>query len=120
MLLLTTTNRLDSIVQLLSAFLIFIFVLILAVFTTRFTAGLQRNQLSSPNVEVLETFKITQSKFIQVVRIGTKYFAYIVCKDTVTLLGEMTKEDILEFKNKKKDSAIDMSFKEIFDKLKKK
>ena len=54
-----------------------------------------------------------------VVNIGKKYFSYVVCKDTVTLLGEMTKDDISEFNKAETGSPVNVNFKEILDKLKK-
>ena len=99
MLISSTSNGLDSIVQLLTVLLIFIFVLVLTYYVTKFTAGLQNGKLSSAGVEILMTFKIAPNKYIQVVKIGGKYFSYAVCKDTGT--------------------AMNISFKDIFDKLKK-
>ncbi len=119
MLLSLTTNRFDSIVQLLTVVLIFIFVLALTYFVTKLSVGIQKGRMFSPNVEILETFRIAPTKYIQVVRIGEKYFSYVVCKDTVTLLGELTKDDISEFNKAETGKAMNVSFKEIFDKLKK-
>ena len=70
--------------------------IVLSYYVTKFTAGLQNGKLSSAGVEILMTFKIAPNKYIQVVKIGGKYFSYAVCKDTVTLLGELTKDDISE------------------------
>jgi len=119
MLLSSTSKRADSIGQLLTVILIFIFVLALTYFATKLTAGLQRGRLAGSNVEILETFKIAPTKFIQVARIGNKYFSYVVCKDTVTLLGEMTEEDISSLEKEGKETAVNLNFKEIFDKFKK-
>ena len=119
MLLSSTSKRFDSIGQLLTVTLIFIFVLALTYFATKLTAGLQKGRLAGSNVEVLETFKIAPTKYIQVVRIGEKYFSYIVCKDTVTLLGELTKEDIAAFHKTETETAVNMNFKEISDKFRK-
>ncbi len=119
MLLLSTSNRFDSIGQLLTVILIFIFVLALTYFATKLTAGLQKGRLAGSNVEVLETFRIAPTKYIQVVRIGGKYFSYVVCKDTVTLLGEMTEDDISEFNKTETGATVNVTFKEILDKLKK-
>lgn len=119
MLLSSTSKRFDSIGQLLTVTLIFIFVLALTYFATKLTAGLQKGRLAGSNVEVLETFKIAPTKYIQVVRIGEKYFSYIVCKDTVTLLGELTKEDITAFHKAETETAVNMNFKEILDKFRK-
>ena len=119
MLLSSTSKQYDSIGQLFTVILIFIFVLALTYFATKLTAGLQKGRLAGSNVEVLETFKIAPTKYIQVVRIGEKYFSYIVCKDTVTLLGELTKEDISVFHKAEAQTAVNMNFKEILDKFRK-
>ena len=60
-------------------------------------------------MEIVETLKIAPTKYIQVVRIGEKYFSYVVCKDTVTLLGELAKDDITEFA-KDGENALAVSF----------
>lgn len=119
MLLSSTSNRFDSIVQLLTLVLVFIFVLALAYVAAKLTAGIQKSRFSGANVEIIETFKIAPTKYIQVVRIGGKYFSYVVCKDTVTLLGEMTKDDISELDKAETGSTVNMNFKEILDKFKK-
>ena len=119
MLLSSTSRRVDSIGQLLTVILIFIFVLALTYFATKLTAGLQKGRLAGSNVEVLETFKIAPTKYIQVVRIGEKYFSYVVCKDTVTLLGEMTKEDVSALDKAETGTTVNMNFKEILDKFRK-
>lgn len=119
MLLSSTSKRFDSIGQLLTVILIFIFVLALTYVATKLTAGLQKGRLAGSNVEILETFKIAPTKYIQVVRIGKKYFSYVVCKDAVTLLGEMTEDEIVTQAKEETEPAVNMKFKEIFDKLKK-
>lgn len=109
---------LDSIVQLITVILIFIFVLALTYFTTKFTAKLQMGRFQNANVEIIETYKIAPTKYIQLVRIGEKYFSYVVCKETVTLLGELAKEDITGFEQKEQNTA-GISFKDIFEKFRK-
>ncbi len=111
-------DRAESIGQLLTVFLIFIFVLVLTYFATKFTAGLQKNRMTGANVEILETVKIAPTKYIQIVRIGEKYFSYVVCKDTVTLLGELSADDI-SVPEKGGNAANNMSFKDILEKFKK-
>ena len=108
-------SSLDSIVQLFTVLLIFIFVLVLTYFTTRFAGGLQKQSMLSPNVDIVETFRLAQNKYLQIIRVGEKYFSIVVCKDTVTLLGEMTKDDITIPDTK---IGTTMSFQEILDKAK--
>ena len=112
---LLTSNRLDSIVQLITVIFIFVFVLALTYLTTKFAAGFQRGQMMSPNMDIVETLKLSQNKYIQIVRVGDKYFSIVVCKDTVTLLGEISKDEITI-----PDTGIGsaVSFQEILDKAK--
>ena len=109
---------LGSIGELFTVILIFIFVLALTYFTTKFTAKLQMGRYQNANVEIIETYKIAPTKYIQVVRIGEKYFSYVVCKETVTLLGELAKEDIKSIEQHEQSTA-GLNFKEIFEKFKK-
>ena len=78
-------------------------------------AGVQKGKMMSPNIEVIETFKLAQNKYIQIVRIGEKYFSIVLCKDTVTLLGEIAKDDITI-----QESGLGktLSFQEILNKAK--
>lgn len=108
-------TSLDSFVQLMTALLIFAFVLVLTYFTTKFTAGFQKEKMRSPNVEVIDTFKLSNTKLIQIIRTGDHYYSVIACKDTVTLLGELSPEEV-----KLQESGLGktMSFQEILDKAK--
>ena len=48
----------------------------------------------SGNIQVLETLKITQNKYIQIVRVGNHFYAIAIGKDTMTLLGELSEDEI--------------------------
>lgn len=110
-----TATSIDSIVQLMTAVLIFAFVLVITYLTTKFTAGFQKSRMMSPNVDVVETFKLSTNKYIQIIQIGEKLYAVVVCKDTVTLLGEMTKDEITIPES---TLGTTLSFQEILDKAK--
>lgn len=89
------SNRgINSIAQFLTVLLIFIGVLALTYFTTRWIASYQKGKMISGNIHVLETFKITQNKYVQIIRVGEHYYAIAIGKDTVTLLGELKEEEI--------------------------
>ena len=108
-------SGLDSLVQLITALLIFAFVIVLTYFTTKFTAGLQKEKMRSPNVEVVESFRLSNTKMIQIIRTGNHYYSVIACKDTVTLLGELSPEEITA---QEAGLIKTMSFQEILDKAK--
>lgn len=86
----------NGFIQFLTVFVIFIIVVVICAFTTKFVAGYQKNKMMSGNIQVLETFKIAPNKYIQIVKIGDKYFALGIGKDSVNNLGELN-EDSLDF-----------------------
>lgn len=108
------SSRFDSIWQLFSVSIVFIIVLGLAYFTTKWIAKIQKKQILNKNIEVIETFKITTNKYIQIVRTGGKYLVIAIAKDTVTMLTEIEKEQI-DLSNNLESKE---SFSEILNKIK--
>ncbi|MGN0408501.1 MAG: flagellar biosynthetic protein FliO [Bacteroides sp.] len=113
----STNNAISAVAQLITLILIFIFVLALTYFTTRFVGHYQKLRMSGSNIQIMETFRISNSKYMQIVKIGKKYFAIAVCKDTVTYLCELDGEDLI-YNSVSTESHSD-NFKAILDKLKK-
>ena len=72
-------------------------------------------QNAGKNIEVLETYRISQSKYIQIVKIGKKNVAIAVSKDTVTLLTTLEEGDV----SFPEDEGEGKSFKDILAGLKK-
>lgn len=105
----------SSISQLLTVLLIFIFVLFLTYWTTRLAGGYKKQQMSGKNIQVMETVGISSSKYLQIVKVGSKCFVIGVSKDTITYLCEI-KEEELDFSN---NGGAGESFKSILEKLKK-
>ena len=105
------TGTTDSYAQLITVLLVFVLVLGVTAVTTKWLAGYQKQQSANANVEVIETTRITANKYIQIVRIGETYKAIAVCKDTITLLGEVPKEQLVS-RNPVQGT---MNFKEFLD-----
>lgn len=109
------SESVDSISQFITVLFIFLFVLAITYITTRWIANYQKGKSYAQNLEVIETLKITTNKFIQIVRVGDKYLAMAICKDTVTMLTELDKDSlVLESDGK----IADASFKSVLDKVK--
>lgn len=89
----------NGIVQLITVAVLFIVVLVMTYFTTRFIGNYQKGHMSCNNIQIVETMRLSQNKLIQIVYISDKYFAIAVCKDTVTLLGELNGSDIIVSQN---------------------
>ena len=115
--LLSVTSGIDSVVQFFTVLFIFVFVLGVTYFTTRYIAGIQKEQYKTGNMELIETLRISNNKYLQIVRAGDRYFCMAVCKDTVTMLGEIQKEEMV-FSENNLNANID--FRKILEKMKQK
>lgn len=114
--LLVTTSAIDSAAQLLTVIVLFIVVLIATWLTTRYIAGVQKGKLSGSNFETVDTFRLSQNKYVQIIRIGHRYLAVAVCKDTVTVLCEL-QEDEITFRDEAFTQKA-VSFENFFNKAK--
>ncbi|MCR4907791.1 MAG: flagellar biosynthetic protein FliO [Lachnospiraceae bacterium] len=83
-----------SIVELLTVLIIFVFVLFLTVYVTRFVAGFEKNRMKGSNIEVIEAQRFSRDKYIMIVRTGSRFLAVAVSKNDVTLLCELEEESI--------------------------
>lgn len=108
----------ESIWQLFCVFLIFLFVLAVTYFTTRFIGQYQKTQAFNRNIEVIETFRIANNKYLQIVRAADKYLVIAVCKDTVTMLAELS-GDSVEKLPQKGELLESESFQAIMEKARK-
>ena len=109
MVLLTGTP--GSYAQFITVLLIFVVVLGITAVVTRWLASYQKQQSVNENIEVIETTRIANNKYIQIIRAGEKYMVIAVCKDTVTTLGEIPEDSL-----KATRPVQNFGFKELLDK----
>lgn len=105
----------DAYLQLITLLIIFVVVLAVTAATTKWIADYQKQQGVNRNIEIIETTKIAQGKWIQIVRVGEIYKIIAVCKDTVTDLGEVPVEQLIVVGG----GAMNLSFKELLEKVSK-
>ncbi|MBR1930413.1 MAG: flagellar biosynthetic protein FliO [Lachnospiraceae bacterium] len=101
----------SSYVQLITVLIVFVFVLGLTAWLTKWLSEYQKQQGTNCNIEVIETSRISNNKYIQIVRVGATYVAMAVCKDTVTVLCQVPEEQLQLTTGQKQ------SFKELLDKM---
>ena len=114
---LTVSNSMNSYLQFMTVLILFVFVLGITYFVTKWIGGYQKSRSFNANVEVIETFHLANNKYIQIIRVGKKYLAVAIGKDSVTMLTEIPEEQLML-----SDGVDDIqpSFKELFEKLQKK
>lgn len=84
-----------SFVNILSLLLIFVLVLVMAYFSTKFVAKIQANNVNNKsNIRIIESFRLGNNKFIAIVKIGGDYYAVALGKEEVTFIDKLDPEGL--------------------------
>ena len=119
MILMDISSGWESFVQLISVLLIFVFVLIITLVTTRWIARYQQGMMYNRNIQVIETLRVSNNKYIQIIKTGKKYLVISVCKDTICALTELSEDQLeLSVVDGENTERVSKNFQEILDKLK--
>lgn len=110
----------ESITSLIGLIAIFLLILAAAYFLTKWLGKTNFLQNSNRNITLVESFRINQTSFIQIIKIGSRYFVIGISKDHIEYLAEMEEEELKfpSFDVQKNTGSID--FKDILEKIKKK
>lgn len=101
----------DEYAQLIAVLVVFVVVLGVTAYTTKWIADYQKKQSINGNIEIIETSRLGSNKWIQIVRVGQTYKVLAISKDTITSLGEVPAEQLKEV-----SCGESLSFKELLDK----
>lgn len=111
---LAVSTWIANVLQLVAVIIVFILVLAATYFTTRFIGKSGMVQSHSKNIEVFETFKIAQNKYIQIIKLGSKYYAIGISKENVNFLTELSDEQLVFSET---GEVQQIAFKDIMEKL---
>lgn len=114
------SSKWESFFQLIGILLIFLFVLVITYVTTRWIAQYQQGIVKNKNIQVVETFRVSNNKFIQIIQVGKKYLVISVCKDVVNILTELKEEELVWMPSQEQSQGIkaNESFQEVLGRLK--
>ena len=84
------SSALGSFIQLLGVLIIFLFVLAITYFTTKWIGNYQKTNFANKNLQIVESIRVGNNKFIAIVKAGEVYLVVAVGKDDVTLLTQLT------------------------------
>lgn len=90
------SSSLNSFIQLVGVLLIFCFVLVMTYLVSKWIGGYQKGSMLNKNLRVVESIKIGTNKFICLVKAGEVYLVVAVGKDEVTMLTQLTEEQLSE------------------------
>ncbi|MGB8452108.1 MAG: flagellar biosynthetic protein FliO [Anaerocolumna sp.] len=102
----------NSLFQLIGVSILFLFILVVTYYTTKFVGGVKMGITKNSNFKILETYKITQNKFLQLIQIGSRYFVISIGKDDIRLLAELNENEIKQQGNIKSQKS---NFTEMFN-----
>ncbi len=108
----TSFTGLGNIMKLIGLIILCIIIIAASYYTTKFIGQKQMGNVGESNFKSIDVYRINQNKYIQILKVANKYLVIAVCKDTVTLLGELEESEIT-FKNRDKKRT----FKDILDKV---
>lgn len=111
----------ESFLQLISALLIFAFVLLITYFTTRWVGNYQKVRMKSRNLQVIESLSAGNNKSICLLKVGTEYLVVAIGKDEIHPLATLKEEQLtdLSFLSEGTDAMVSgESFQEILGQLK--
>lgn len=111
-------STLNNFFQLVGVLLIFIFVLAITYWTTRWIAKYQQGQTFNKNIKPVETFRVTNGKYIQILKVGEKYIVVAICKDSITMLTELKEEEMKEI-SLEMEQAPNLNFQQVLEDIKK-
>ena len=107
------SGKVEGAAQFLTVFVIFLLVLAITYYTTRFVGTYQKLQGFNRNFEAIETYRVTGNKYLQLVRVGKRYFVIAVGKDSLSLISEVSEDDIVV--DPDRGTAANDRFKQIFE-----
>ncbi len=84
----------QSILKLIGLIILCILIIAASYFVTRFIGNSKAGGLKSANFEALDAYRLSPNKYLQLIRIGSKFLVIAVCKDTVTYLCELEESEI--------------------------
>ncbi len=99
----------DSVLKLIGLIALCVLILIASYYTTKFVGKSQMKRQSGSNFQVIDACRLTQNKMLQLVRAGNKYLVIGLSKDKITLITELSEEDIIPPTKQRED----VKFKDI-------
>lgn len=113
----STLNSVDNFLQLIMLVIVFFVIMIVAYFVTRWIGSMSNIEGNHKNIRVIEGCRVGQNKFVQIVKVGSRYFVLGIGKDEISCIGEVKEEEIMISEDTIKPLP---DFNQIFTKIKEK
>ncbi len=109
------SSTISNIAELFGLLLVFVLILVLAYYTSKWIGKTGAGMgTKNHNITIIETLRLSQTKYLQIIKVVNKYIVIAVSKDHVEYLTEIDGDQLSSFE----DVAEAPSFKEILSKIK--
>ena len=118
---LSLNASMESFLQLISALLIFVFVLLITYYTTHWVGSYQKVRMRSKNLQVLESLSVGNNKTICLLKTGTEYVVVAIGKEEIHPITTLKEDQLTDFSfvNESSKTMVNgESFQEILGQLK--
>lgn len=107
----------NNVAELIGMVIVLLLILAAAFYTTKFVGKFSMGQFRESNFNVIDTYRISPNKFLQIVKVTNKYILFSVSKDHVTYITELDESEVIMKDTNVKEN---ISFKQILDKVRNK
>lgn len=91
----STLNSVDNFFQFVVLVIVFLVIMVVAYYVTRWVGSIGNAQANNKNIRIIEGCRVGQNKFVQIVKVGSRYFLLGIGKDEISCLGEVKEEDLV-------------------------
>ena len=100
------TGNGSNALELIGLIIVFILILFATYYTSRWIAKNGVNMQNSGNIKIVETYRVSQTKYLQIVKVGHgRFFLFSVTKDNISFISELNEDDIdFDYYNVQKDN----------------
>ena len=113
----STMSTIGNVAELFVILIIFLGILCMAYFVSRWIGTAGMKQQNDRNIRVIEGCRVGQNKIIQIVKVGNRFIVVGIGKDEISYLGEVEEKELTILNNEMKPLP---EFKDILAKVKKK
>lgn len=113
---LSEISSFDNTFQLIKIIAILVFVLIACYYVTKWLGASGMVGGNTQNFKVIETYRIAQNKYLQIVKVGQRYLVLGVTKEHIEFLAELQEDEIFDSTLNKSDQKM-VSFKNVLEKM---
>ena len=89
-----SSNAVNNFARFITLLLIFILVLVVCYYTTRFVAKSQKGLRSGGNLELMESISLGGNRYLQLVKAGGHFMVLALGKDSVQLICELQPDEV--------------------------